>query len=109
MDQEGLARGIDLLNRQQFFAAHEVLEDVWRPETGASRRVLQGLIQFAVAMHHFGNGNAAGARSILARSVKNLAEGGECDGIDVAAARAQAGAWLAHLDREGPQPPFPRL
>src|SRR5512140_3031570 len=102
MDQEGLARGIGLFNRRQFFAAHEVLEDVWRPETGATRRVLQGLIQFAVALHHFGNGNAAGARSILARSVKNLAEGGECNGIDVDAARAQAEAWLAHLDQDSP-------
>jgi hypothetical protein len=68
------------------------------------------LIQFAVALHHVTHGNAAGARTILARSVRNLgAAPGACSSVALEAARAQAEAWLAHLEQGTPQPPFPRL
>ncbi len=110
MDPEQFTRGIALFNRQEFFAAHEVLEDVWRPATGPQRQALQGLIQFAVALHHFTHGNAAGARSILKRAVRNLGTAhADCESVDLDRARAQAEAWLAHVEQGGPQPPFPRL
>jgi predicted metal-dependent hydrolase len=53
--------GILFFNRRDFFEAHEVWEDLWAESAGAERRFYQGLIQAAVGLHHFGNGNLRGA------------------------------------------------
>jgi uncharacterized protein len=65
-------RGVELLNHGEFFAAHEVLEDVWRDAPEPDRKFLQGLIQVAVAFHHRSCGNLVGFRSVLARACRNL-------------------------------------
>jgi len=54
--------GIVLFNRGDFFEAHEVWEDLWM-ETGGGpeKRFIQGLIQAAVGLCHFCNGNVRGA------------------------------------------------
>src|SRR5262245_58394393 len=49
--------GIVLFNEQAFFEAHEVWEDVWIEKSGLERKFYQGLIQAAVSLCHFGNGN----------------------------------------------------
>jgi len=72
MNQEGLARGIELFNRAEFFDAHEVWEDVWRAAPVEEKKFLQGLIQVAVAFHHHSTGNLVGARSLLKRAARNL-------------------------------------
>jgi predicted metal-dependent hydrolase len=56
--------GIEHFNKCDFFEAHEVWEDVWKDYQGPSRKFYQGLIQVAVALHHFGNGNIRGARKL---------------------------------------------
>ena len=53
--------GILFFNERDFFEAHEVWEDVWTEASGTERRFYQGLIQAAVALHHFRNGNVRGA------------------------------------------------
>jgi uncharacterized protein len=53
--------GIRYFNECEFFEAHEVWEDLWADYQGPSRRFYQGLIQVAVCLHHFGNGNGRGA------------------------------------------------
>lgn len=53
--------GIELFNVCDFFEAHEVWEELWQDCEGPSRRFYQGLIQAAVCLHHFGNGNTRGA------------------------------------------------
>jgi len=66
--------GIELFNSAQFFAAHEVWEDVWRAEvSGFRKKFLQGLIQIAVGLHHHSTGNLVGAASLLTRASRNLA------------------------------------
>src|SRR3979411_2428736 len=67
-----LGHGVGLFNRAAFFDAHEALEDVWRAAPGPEKKFLQGLIQVAVALHHHGNGNLVGARSVLKRAFRNL-------------------------------------
>lgn len=57
-------RGIEFFNDCEFFEAHEVWEDLWSDHQGPSRRFYQGLIQAAVCLHHFGNGNVRGARKL---------------------------------------------
>jgi len=53
--------GIVLFNEQAYFEAHEVWEDLWAESFGLERKFYQGLIQAAVGLCHFGNGNLRGA------------------------------------------------
>lgn len=56
--------GIRHFNACDFFEAHESWEELWTEYRGPSRKFYQGLIQAAVALHHFGNGNIRGARKV---------------------------------------------
>lgn len=53
--------GIVLFNRGDFFEAHEVWESLWMEITGPDKPFVQGLIQAAVGLCHFCNGNLRGA------------------------------------------------
>lgn len=53
--------GVVLFNEREFFDAHEVLEDLWNECCQADRRFYQAVLQAAVALYHFGNGNLRGA------------------------------------------------
>ena len=66
-------QGIAHFNDGDFFEAHEVWENVWMQCDGNSRRFYQGLIQVAVCLHHFGNGNTRGARKLFISSSQYLA------------------------------------
>ncbi len=64
--------GIRYFNDCEFFEAHEVWEDLWADVQGEPRKFYQGLIQAAVCLHHFGNGNIRGARKLFHSSRKYL-------------------------------------
>jgi uncharacterized protein len=53
--------GILLFNRGDFFEAHEAWEALWMDTAGPDRPFYQGLIQAAVGLCHFCNGNVRGA------------------------------------------------
>jgi hypothetical protein len=53
--------GIVLFNRGDFFEAHEVWESLWMETHGPEKPFVQGLIQAAVGLCHFCNGNVRGA------------------------------------------------
>lgn len=57
--------GICHFNACDFYEAHEVWEELWADDQGPSRPFYQGLIQAAVCLHHFGNGNLGGARKLF--------------------------------------------
>ena len=61
-----------LFNEQDFFECHDVLEELWSDIVGDQRRFYQGLIQVAVALFHFGNGNLGGARKLYHSSREYL-------------------------------------
>ncbi len=86
-DVPSLAVAVELFNRREFFACHEVLEDLWRPlEGGAEKTFLQGLLQVAVGYHHLLNGNYTGAKNKLAEGLDKLqavAEAGYATGIEL--------------------------
>lgn len=106
MSDDAYRRGIRLFNRAEFFAAHEVLEDVWRASHGPEKRFLQALIQIAVALHHHSRGNLVGARSLLARATCNLEPYPEdFAGIHLEPLRKSLHAWSAALAENGPTPP----
>ena len=60
--------GIVLFNERDFFSAHEVWEDLWNDCGDADRRFYQALIQVAVALYHYGQGNLRGAIKLFASS-----------------------------------------
>lgn len=104
------ALGLQLFNSAQFFAAHEILEDVWRAAPPAERKFLQGLIQVAVALHHYGNGNLAGASSVLRRAARNLAA--YPDGfraIALAPLLRSLEDWQLAIDKGSSAPPLPKI
>lgn len=66
--------GIEHFNACDFFEAHEVWEDVWKDYHGPDRNFYKGLIQTAVCLHHFGNGNIRGAKKLYHSSRAYLEE-----------------------------------
>jgi predicted metal-dependent hydrolase len=105
-----LLRGINLFNDAQFFDAHEVLEDIWRAAPPENKKFLQGLVQVAVAFHHYSTGNRVGMRSVLERAIKNLAEPpGNFGQIQLAALLQSLGQWREALDNDSPLPALPRI
>ena len=79
-------RAIRLFNDREFFDCHDVLEELWTETTSEERRFYQGLIQAAVALFHFGNGNLGGARKLYRSSSQYLEPYGPWYmGFDVAA------------------------
>lgn len=74
---------IDLFNAREFFACHDVLEEIWG-ETLAGREFYQGLIHAAVALFHFGEGNLGGARKMAGSAIRYLEPfQPACRGVDV--------------------------
>jgi len=65
-------KGIEYFNECEFFEAHEVWEELWTEYRGDGRKFYQGLIQAAVALHHFGNGNLRGAKKVYLTSRGHL-------------------------------------
>ena len=65
-------QGVKYFNDCDFFEAHETWEELWTEYRGPARRYYQGLIQAAVALHHFGNGNIRGARKVYLTSREYL-------------------------------------
>ncbi len=79
--------GILFFNRRDFFEAHEVWEDLWGDCSDRDRRFYQALIQAAVALYHYGNGNLRGAAKLYASSKAYMDRyssphlGLDCDGF----------------------------
>ena len=110
MDAAKFQHGIELFNAGSFFDAHEVLEEVWRECHGREKLFLQALIQAAVGLHHYSKGNRTGARSLLARARRKLADypGAYC-GITLHGLRLSLEQWEASLAGSTAPPAAPRL
>jgi uncharacterized protein len=77
-------KGIAYFNACEFFEAHEVWEELWKNYSGPLRLFYKGLIQAAVSLHHFGNGNIRGARKVYGTSRGYLEQYRPgCQGIDL--------------------------
>ena len=101
--------GIVLFNERDFFSAHEVWEDLWNDCGDADRRFYQALIQAAVALYHYGQGNLRGAVKLFASSKAYMDRypsphlGLDCDGV----LAADGGVLHPGPRRDGPAPPRP--
>jgi predicted metal-dependent hydrolase len=81
-----LLLAIRQFNRRDWYECHEVVEDLWIGTTGVARDFFQGIIQIAIALHHWRNGNFGGAVSLLKGGCGYLARVPDaCQWVDVAA------------------------
>lgn len=91
-------KGIEYFNDCEFFEAHETWEELWTEYRGPGRKFYQGLIQVAVALHHFGNGNIRGARKVYLTSRGYLDEyGSHYEGLDLSEFLAQYEKCFAEI------------
>jgi predicted metal-dependent hydrolase len=80
-----LEDGLELIRRGEFFAAHEVLEDVWREAEPGERDFYQGLVHVAVAWYQAGRGNRVGCERQLEKARRRLSPyAPEHLGVDIA-------------------------
>ncbi len=81
-----LLEAIRQFNTGDWFECHETLEDLWVGEEGEVREFYQGVLQVAVALHHWRSGNFGGAITLLKGGVAYLVRVSEvCQWVDVAA------------------------
>ena len=81
---------VRLFNAREYFACHDVLEELWGETLGEDRDFLQGLLHVAVSLHHLSEGNPAGARKMHASSLRYLTNYGRCfRGVDLDLLRSE--------------------
>lgn len=107
-----LAQARALFEAGLYFEVHEVLEPEWLEAEGAPKVWLQGLIQAAVALHHYEAGNLRGAGSLAVAAAEKLESAPPrwC-GVRLAAVGAASRRWAAWLARgaRGCEPARPDL
>jgi predicted metal-dependent hydrolase len=104
-DLSALRRGADEFNRGYFFECHDTLEEAWSGIRGEARDFFQGLIQVAVGLYHWRNGNAGGASTMLERGLKRLARyGPSYCGVELDSLRRDAAAARARVQAGEPFP-----
>ena len=82
-----------LIRQGEYFAAHEVLEDVWRAAEPEERDFFQGLVHVAVAWYQAGRGNSVGCERQLEKAARRLGPyAPEHLGVDVTAILQQVAA-----------------
>jgi predicted metal-dependent hydrolase len=104
-DRAAFARGLAQFNDRLFFECHDTLEEIWSGVRGAPRDFFQGLIQAAVGFYHLGNGNRAGASTVLRRSLERLGRfPARYAGVELEPLRGAIAEWLRALET-GASPP----
>ncbi|MGA1429345.1 MAG: DUF309 domain-containing protein [Vulcanococcus sp.] len=107
-----LGEAIRLFNDQQWYACHDGFEELWHETQGPIRKVLQGILQIAVAHHHLERGNQRGAMVLLGEGLGRLqGQGPFALGLQLEPLRAAARARLLALHQATPLEalPLPRL
>lgn len=97
-----LLEAVRQFNTRDWFECHETLEDLWVGEEGEVREFYQGILQVAVALHHWKNGNFGGAISLLKGGAAYLGRvSAVCLWVDVAAFIAAAERMREALEQLG--------
>jgi len=87
-EMQTLQEGIDLFNRERFWEAHELLEEIWHHATGVERDIIQGLILTAAALVHYQKNENDVCVSILGRARDKLGTLDHFKSLDISRLRA---------------------
>ncbi len=94
-------KAVDCFNRRAWYEAHDAFEEIWLETAGPDRRLLQGILQIAVAHVHLERCNLRGATILLGEGVGRLSSAMPGDlGLDLPLVRDQARLRLDALQRE---------
>lgn len=63
---------VGLFNAGEWYACHDVFEEIWHETQGPDRAALQGFLQIAVAHLHLERGNQRGATLLLGEGLGRL-------------------------------------
>lgn len=91
-----LPLAVRLFNAHEYFACHDVLEELWGETLGEDRDFLQGLLHAAVSLFHLSEGNPAGAHKMHASTLRYLSSYPDrYQGVDLAQLRLDLTACFA--------------
>jgi predicted metal-dependent hydrolase len=102
-----LTLAVEQFNQQDFYACHDTLEALWMESLEPDRTFYQGLLQMAVGLYHFHNGNQRGAMILLGEGMGRLQRYRPTyDHLNIDALLDQGQVWLAwlHNPEQAPQP-----
>lgn len=97
-----LHEAIARFNDEQWYEAHDLLEELWHETAGPMRPLLQGVLQIAVAQLHRERGNQRGALILMGEGLGRLR--GRADhalGLDLKPLKAAASQHLLQLQADG--------
>jgi len=90
-------------NARHWFDCHETLEPLWLRAHGEQRAFYQGIIQSAIALHHWKNGNYNGSQALLTSAADYLSQvGSPCQWVDVSGLIVQLQTVQQLLSQLGP-------
>ncbi|MAV13281.1 MAG: hypothetical protein CL861_07520 [Cyanobium sp. MED843] len=93
---------IELFNTGEWYAAHDVFEELWHETADPERRSLQGILQVAVAQLHLQRGNRRGATILFGEALGRLQRPGTPDlGLDLIGLCSSVRDRLTCLQQEG--------
>lgn len=96
------ARGLVLLDRGEYFEAHELLEKAWLESEAPQRSLHRSLVQTCVIYLHLQRGNRRGAAKLLLRIHQWLDPlPDHCSGLDIATWKANLRALREAMDESG--------
>lgn len=99
-----ILRAFGEFNRGEWYECHETLEDLWIGSEDEPRWFYQGMLQIAVALLHWSNGNYGGAVNLLTSGINYLQRvSAVCQRIEVATLVADAEHFRTELTRLGPE------
>jgi hypothetical protein len=107
---EALREAQRLISAGQPFAAHDVLEAVWKATSGSSRPLWRALAQLAVGLTHLQRGNRVGAVALLRRGGAGLLDHERACaayGVDAADLATRAGALADAVENDPERLPAP--
>lgn len=93
---------VNRFNSGEYYKQHDLFEALWMAEERPIRDLYRAVLQVGIAYHQAVRGNQRGALKMLLRSIQWLSLLPDvCQGIDIAALRADAARVRAELERVG--------
>jgi len=90
---------IEKFNRGEYYKQHDMLEALWMKETGPIRDLYRAILQVGIAYYQVTLGNPRGALKMILRCIQWLNILPDiCQGVDIAALRADADRLRAALE-----------
>ena len=97
------AAAVELFNDGKYLASHELFDELWEATESAGADFYKGLIQAAIALHHFQEGNLEGATKLYGGHRRFLAAYLPAHrGVDVAGFLEEMQRFLRPVVRRAP-------